>query len=117
MGIIRSNYIPKDDFSQANLMIKHVQREYANEATPNGGEEVNVFEDTRESANVYFDNTWIFSVLHALVESVENREDAEVMNIHMELEKLLTPLQNDILLEILRKSRVDRKSTRLNSSH
>ncbi len=87
-------------------MIKHVQREYANEATPNGGEEVNIFEDTRESANVYFDNIWIFSVLHALVESVENREEAEVMTIHTELEKLLSPLQNEILLEILQKSRV-----------
>lgn len=90
-----------NDFQQAKIMVSYLQKEYGEQDSKSNVEEQPIFADLYFTKNIYF------ALLEQLVESVETYNECEVISIQSELKNILSSIQNELFLKILRITRVN----------
>lgn len=89
------------DFQQAKIVVNHLQKEYGEQ---NFKQTANV-EDQPIFADLYFTKNLYFALLDQLVDSVESYNEREVISIQSELKNVLSSIQNELFLKVLRIAR------------
>lgn len=88
------------DYQQAKININHLQKEHGEKKTRYSSDD-----NSHIYADLYFTNDIYFVLLEALIESVENANESEIIKIQCELKNVLTPVQNELFLRLFKSTK------------